>query len=351
MPIRPRPPGYSSLGAASRCPRSCSSGSPPRPRRFHGGGRRCRAIPRVPWWPMPAWPSAGARSAGPRTPGSSPTPAMSPAGAGCVGPSCACSRPVTGVIPVSTSRTTSPWSACRSPTRRHTASGTAGTPGTRTGCPRQPTPAPSRRRSAGAHCPCGCSTAGPTASSARRPAPPGAVTKANACWTRGAATTTSDSGWCANSEHGLPFPVTFGPCHGRPARRRFGMTPGVRRDRSIPLSQRTAPRLLALALAVALAGCSATGSEPAATAIGAEEASTTAARLDALYARYWEERLELNPLAATFQGDPRYNDRLPNFLSPDYRDQSREFTERWLREVESVGSEGLQGQDLLSYEI
>ena len=117
------------------------------------------------------------------------------------------------------------------------------------------------------------------------------------------------------------------------------------------MSQRTAPRLLALALAVALAGCSATGSEPAATAIGAEEASTTAARLDALYARYWEERLELNPLAATFQGDPRYNDRLPNFLSPDYRDQSREFTERWLREVESVGSEGLQGQDLLSYEI
>lgn len=110
--------------------------------------------------------------------------------------------------------------------------------------------------------------------------------------------------------------------------------------------------LLALALAAALAGCGAANNEaPSSATASAGEASAKAERLDALYATYWEETLELNPLAATFQGDPRYNDRLPNFLSQDFRDRSRAFTERWLAQVEAVGSDGLEGQDLLSYEI
>ncbi|MDQ3618076.1 MAG: DUF885 family protein [Pseudomonadota bacterium] len=80
-------------------------------------------------------------------------------------------------------------------------------------------------------------------------------------------------------------------------------------------------------------------------------ASEKTQRLDALYARYWEEMLALNPLAATFQGDPRYNDQLPNFLSAEYREKSRAFTRRWLETIEGVGDQGLEGQDLLSYQI
>ena len=118
------------------------------------------------------------------------------------------------------------------------------------------------------------------------------------------------------------------------------------------MSNRAHHTLLALALGIALAGCGASGTEsPQAGSASSADASARAERLDSLYAAYWEERLELNPLAATFQGDPRYNDRLPNFLSQDYRDRSREFTERWLRQVEAVGADGLEGQDLLSYEI
>ncbi|HEY4583299.1 MAG TPA: DUF885 family protein, partial [Lysobacter sp.] len=47
----------------------------------------------------------------------------------------------------------------------------------------------------------------------------------------------------------------------------------------------------------------------------------------------------------------RYNDRMPNFLSADFRRKSHDFTVKWLDAVQKVGSDGLTGQDLLSYEI
>jgi uncharacterized protein (DUF885 family) len=118
--------------------------------------------------------------------------------------------------------------------------------------------------------------------------------------------------------------------------------------------------LLAAALVAAMAGCASTPSADAgASASAAAPASTStqapdaakAQRLNAMYEQYWEELLQLNPLQATFQGDPRYNDQLPDFYSAEYREKSREFTQRWLEKIESVGSDGLTGQDLLSYQI
>ena len=113
------------------------------------------------------------------------------------------------------------------------------------------------------------------------------------------------------------------------------------------------PLLLSLAIAASLAGSLGLPS-PA----FAQEAATTAApatgkaaRLDALYEQYWEELLKLNPLQATFQGDNRYNDQLPDFYSAQFRAKSHDFTTRWLQKIESVGSDGLSGQALLSYEI
>ncbi len=74
-------------------------------------------------------------------------------------------------------------------------------------------------------------------------------------------------------------------------------------------------------------------------------------QLERLYDEYWDASMRLNPLQATFQGEPRYNDRLPNILSAAWRQQSHDFTTEWLGKVEKLGSDGLQGQDLLSYEI
>ncbi len=81
------------------------------------------------------------------------------------------------------------------------------------------------------------------------------------------------------------------------------------------------------------------------------KALTKAQQLDRLYADYWQASLKLNPLQATFQGDHRYDDQLPNFLSPAFRQQSHDFTTQWLAKAEAIGADGLAGQDLLSYEI
>ena len=108
--------------------------------------------------------------------------------------------------------------------------------------------------------------------------------------------------------------------------------------------------LLAFAVAVALGGCVTT---PGGTSgPGSDEvAFDKATQLNRLYDEYWEGVLKLNPIQATFQGDPRYNDQLPNFLSEQYRGQSHAFTASWLKRIETIGSGSLAGQDLLSYEI
>ncbi|MCD9005367.1 DUF885 family protein [Luteimonas sp. XNQY3] len=119
------------------------------------------------------------------------------------------------------------------------------------------------------------------------------------------------------------------------------------------------PHVLAIAVVLAagsgLAGCTRDAPAQAAAAtlaeVPAEDAAARAARLTTLYAEYWEELLKLNPIQATFQGDTRYNDQLPDFGSAEYREQVRSFNQRWLETVEAIGCEGLQGQDLLSYRI
>ncbi len=110
--------------------------------------------------------------------------------------------------------------------------------------------------------------------------------------------------------------------------------------------------LLAAAMTLALFGCATVPADKAALPeIVLPDAAGKAAQLDRLYAQYWEELLELNPVQATFQGDNRYNDRLPDFGSAEYREKSRKFTQDWLQRVEAVGSDGLEGQALLSYQI
>ena len=115
--------------------------------------------------------------------------------------------------------------------------------------------------------------------------------------------------------------------------------------------------LLAVALSLALAGCANQAKterivdHAAISAAPASGQTSKAAELRALYEAYWEENLARNPLAATFQGDPRYNDLLPNFLSSDYREETHAFNARWLEKIRGTGPAGLEGQELLSYEI
>ncbi len=86
-------------------------------------------------------------------------------------------------------------------------------------------------------------------------------------------------------------------------------------------------------------------------AAGAAEATGPAARLNTLYAEFWEENLKLNPVTATFAGDPRYNAELPNFLSPEFLESSRAFHRKYLDAAKAIGGGKLTGQDRLSYDI
>ncbi|QQP97950.1 DUF885 domain-containing protein [Lysobacter enzymogenes] len=114
---------------------------------------------------------------------------------------------------------------------------------------------------------------------------------------------------------------------------------------------RPAATLLAAALALALPAFAFAAPAAAPAPPPGVTVQTKADKLTRLYEQYWEENLKLNPLLATFQGDARYNDQLPLLGSAHYRQQRREFYQRWLKTVESVGVQGLSAQDLLSYEI
>jgi len=114
---------------------------------------------------------------------------------------------------------------------------------------------------------------------------------------------------------------------------------------------RPAATLLAAALALALPAFAFAAPADAPAPTPGVTVQTKADKLTRLYEQYWEENLKLNPLLATFQGDARYNDQLPALGSAHYRQQRREFYQRWLKTVEQVGVQGLSAQDLLSYEI
>ncbi len=70
-----------------------------------------------------------------------------------------------------------------------------------------------------------------------------------------------------------------------------------------------------------------------------------------LFSDYWEENLALNPLTATFVGDARYNDRLPNFLGAEQRAEQMAFARKWQARLAAVDTSGLGEQDRLSTQI
>ena len=106
---------------------------------------------------------------------------------------------------------------------------------------------------------------------------------------------------------------------------------------------------LAVALALALSSVSFAVASEAPAAVS--EASGKAKELDRLYAEYWEESLKLSPLSATYVGDARYNDLLPNTYTAEYRAKTLAFNQRWLARIQAISHDGLDGQSRLSHEL
>ncbi len=106
----------------------------------------------------------------------------------------------------------------------------------------------------------------------------------------------------------------------------------------------------AAALTVALTGCATAPPQGQGQGQGQAQAQvmTPTAAVQQLFADYWEEDLVLNPLSATMVGDPRYNDRLPNFLSADARATQLAFALRWRAVIAAVKTATLSEPDQLS---
>lgn len=126
-------------------------------------------------------------------------------------------------------------------------------------------------------------------------------------------------------------------------------------------SVRLLPHALSVALVLALSGCGETTPEtaaPTATSSAATASSAPAqapvnhnAAVEQMLTEYWEDALKFNPIQATFVGDTRYNDLLPDFLSADFRKQSHDFDTRWLERAKAIDPATLDGQARLSWEI
>jgi uncharacterized protein (DUF885 family) len=108
-------------------------------------------------------------------------------------------------------------------------------------------------------------------------------------------------------------------------------------------------RLLAgMLLAAGLAGCN--------------ESNTTSRRethqegqksndLNTIFNDYWEERMQLFPLEATANGDNRYNDRLTINISESFRNNLKEFYNRYATRLSHTDTTALNEADLLSYRL
>ena len=70
-----------------------------------------------------------------------------------------------------------------------------------------------------------------------------------------------------------------------------------------------------------------------------------------LMQEYHEQTLEMNPIGATFQGDMRYNDYLPNYLDDEVIASQKAFYSETLQTLHSIDTKDLNQNDQLSKKV
>jgi uncharacterized protein (DUF885 family) len=80
-------------------------------------------------------------------------------------------------------------------------------------------------------------------------------------------------------------------------------------------------------------------------------APTPAARLHEMVEDYWRESLALDPLAATFVGEHRYDDQLPNAIGAAHLALRLTLERRYLRQLDGFAPAGLEGADRVTFEV
>ncbi len=80
-------------------------------------------------------------------------------------------------------------------------------------------------------------------------------------------------------------------------------------------------------------------------------ARTEAQKARQVYRWYDEQQLKLNPLSATFRGDHRYDDQLPNFLGAQWRAKAKKLEEDALKRIQKVDRKALPHSEQTSYDL
>ncbi|MGB7905378.1 MAG: DUF885 domain-containing protein, partial [Steroidobacteraceae bacterium] len=70
-----------------------------------------------------------------------------------------------------------------------------------------------------------------------------------------------------------------------------------------------------------------------------------------LFENYFEDNLRANPLLATYIGDHRYDDQLPNSIGPQYLAASRALNQKYLAAIRALDPGSLSPADRISYDI
>ncbi|MEO6167447.1 MAG: DUF885 domain-containing protein [Chitinophagales bacterium] len=73
--------------------------------------------------------------------------------------------------------------------------------------------------------------------------------------------------------------------------------------------------------------------------------------LQPLLHSYYEDHLKLNPIEATQNGDNRYNDQLPNYLSAAFRNQEKAMVKQYLDSLGKYDRSMLSENDQMSYDV
>ena len=76
-----------------------------------------------------------------------------------------------------------------------------------------------------------------------------------------------------------------------------------------------------------------------------------AERLHQMFDNYYEERMVLFPYEATYNGDHRYDDRLPNDISDEHRKKQAALAGRYAHELSRINRAALSESDQLSYDV
>ncbi|UOB16934.1 DUF885 domain-containing protein [Abyssalbus ytuae] len=70
-----------------------------------------------------------------------------------------------------------------------------------------------------------------------------------------------------------------------------------------------------------------------------------------VFKSYYEDGLKLNPLSATFAGDNRYNDILPNYISQEYLSKAKDYYSNYKTTILKYNKDSLSDNDKMSYEV